>query len=512
MQDTNFLKQQAFVELFNISKSFEGKKVLTDIELTLFHKEHALFTGPNGSGKSTLLKIIAGELFPDNPKNLKKQILWHTKEETSDSPIIAKRHIALVSYSQLEHVLQQAWRLDGEQLILTGIYNTPLLYRNPTKKQRAEAQEVAKNLGLSHLLSKKIAKIRPKELFLLLFARAIIRKPAVLLLDELTDNFTEEEHKKVFTALTELAKNTSLIAASHRVDSLPPCFVHHYTLDEGLLTKKDSLLENQDEKAQAIYLETKSLAKKFEKKSTDKPLLLELEKASVIIDEKAVLQKLSWQMRAGEQWLISGNAGSGKSLFLRTLAGELPVALGGLFKRFAALDPAILQQKSSQKTQSEILSLRKEWANHIHFVSDSLQVSYPYALNGLELVASGLHNTIGLYKKVTEEEYELAQKSLLRFGIAYLENRTLSTMSTGQKRRLVLARAFVAKPSLLLCDDPFTGLDVAFRDILQDMFQERTRLGLHTIVSSRDGQNIPEFISHLCILEKGRIVEQGFLT
>jgi len=498
-------KKTPCVAINKLSVSFQGTKALDSLDVSIMPFEHTVFMGPNGSGKSTLLRVIAGELFPDSDGGTR---VWHTPEGETTSPIIARQYISLVSYGQLERYLQQRWNLTGELLIVTGYYNTPLLYQEPTEIQRQEVQALATRLGLEDLLSRPIVSLRPAQLSMLLLARACITKPAMLLLDEFTDNLVDADHACVLAMLMELCQTTTLLAASHRTDTLPPCFTRKLLMEDGRFVGASTA---------HVVRASPDLSVEFMKEDlpnalSEVPLLFDIQNACVRIDETAVLFDLSWRMHHGEQWLIVGGHGSGKSSFLRLIMGELCAALGGSITRYHAPDKPKSLVDSGECVTGTQMVLREEICRAIHFVSATLQATYAYVVTGAELVASGIDNTIGLYRVITNAEWEQVHAWMQRFKVEHLANRTLDAMSTGQKRRLMLARALIGSPTVVLCDEPFTGLDAAARESLQALFIEHMQAGTHFIISVRDAHDLPTSFTHALVLDKGRIVQQGPIT
>ena len=167
--------------------------------------------------------------------------------------------------------------------------------------------------------------------------------------------------------------------------------------------------------------------------------IVRLERASVYLDEKRVLENLSFEVRPGDCWVIHGHNGSGKTTLLRTLYGDHGVASGGRIQR-AGIVPGVPLQEFKEK---------------VGIVAPHLQADHPQDLTVAEVVQSGRHASIGLNDAPSTADRAAAKRSLAFFGLSELAGRTLKEISYGQLRRVLFARAWVCRPSLLLLDEPF---------------------------------------------------------
>src|SRR5262249_35840466 len=158
-----------------------------------------------------------------------------------------------------------------------------------------------------------------------------------------------------------------------------------------------------------------------------------------------VLRNIDWQMRPKENWVILGRNGSGKSTFLKLIAGDLHAAAGSAIQRFR------------MTARHTLWDLRKK----IGVVSAELQVRYSEALTGTDVIASGFFSSIGLIDRVTARQRAQVRTLTRRLGLQSLAQRSVQRLSYGEFRQILLARALVHDPALLLFDEPFDGLDTA---------------------------------------------------
>ncbi len=179
-------------------------------------------------------------------------------------------------------------------------------------------------------------------------------------------------------------------------------------------------------------------------------MILKLEDVSWRREDSWILKGVSWGIRKDEHWAILGLNGSGKTTLLNLINGYIWPTTGKievLGKQFGSID---------------LRDLRKS----IGWVSSSLQEKLYKSEQAEEIVISGKYATIGLYSKPEEEDYHKARGHLQQLGCLHLAQRVYSTLSQGEKQKVLIARALMSSPQLLILDEPCSGLDVFSREHL----------------------------------------------
>jgi len=165
-------------------------------------------------------------------------------------------------------------------------------------------------------------------------------------------------------------------------------------------------------------------------------------------DNKIILENINWKVRQKEHWSIIGLNGSGKTSLLNIISGYTFPSKGEvsvLGKKFGTFD---------------LRELRKS----IGWVSSSLQEALHSTETIEDIIISGKYASIGLYEKPTKEDYKRANELIEQFDCVQLKKRIYYTLSQGEKQKILLARALMNYPKLLILDEPCTGLDMFARD------------------------------------------------
>jgi ABC-type molybdenum transport system ATPase subunit/photorepair protein PhrA len=201
-----------------------------------------------------------------------------------------------------------------------------------------------------------------------------------------------------------------------------------------------------------------------------------------------VLQDITWRLEEHEHWLVTGDNGAGKSSFLRLIHGQLRPALGGEIHWPALGDPR------------DVWSLRKRVA----WVAAELQAGYRYPTTVRECIASGFESSIGLTRQPNDEERARVEELLAQFELLALAQRKLGTLSYGQARRTLVARALVSRPRVLLLDEPWEGLDRRNAALLNDHLRRVMTEGTQLVCASHLDVH-RELFTHELVLHGGAI-------
>ncbi|WP_256757649.1 ABC transporter ATP-binding protein [Cohnella sp. WQ 127256] len=185
-------------------------------------------------------------------------------------------------------------------------------------------------------------------------------------------------------------------------------------------------------------------------------MIINVENVSWLREKSKILNNVSWKVHSGEHWCIVGLNGSGKTTLLNMINGYIWPTIG---------EVTVLGEKFGE---IDLRELRKS----IGWVSSSLQQRLYGSETALNTVLSGKFATIGLYDNTGQEDLEKAHDLLNLLGCEKLTERRYDTFSQGERQRVLIARALMASPELLILDEPCTGLDVFARELLLSIVEK----------------------------------------
>ena len=490
------------IKLENVDVALEGKLILRNINWRLRSGEHWAILGGNGSGKSTLLKLIRGELWPA-PGCGRRVYAFDGDAQTTAVGI--KEKIALVSPELQSRYLQQEWSLTGLQVIHSGFGGGDYVYQPPTTIQRQWAESIIRLLDVEPFLARNAQELSTGELRKVLIARALAATPRLLACDEICDGLDAGSRASLLQTLDRIARGgTQLLYVTHRADEVIPSITHRIELKAGRIvrTSLPAVGVRPSPGAGTPVIGSIPIATKTRK--TRKFLrpgrphsggktLLHITGVSVFLGPKPALRNIHLEIRAGEHWAILGPNGAGKSTLLKLMLGDLHPAWGGAVRRFGF---------TAKNTIWEV-------KRRIGFVSPELQSNYRVSLTGAEVIASGFFSSVGLVQRVSRAQRQRIAALMEQLELQELTMRSVLQMSYGEFRRILLARALVHEPELLICDEPFDGLDVESRARLADALSHVASRGTSVVMVTHHQTDLPACISHVAELNSGAIVFRG---
>lgn len=212
----------------------------------------------------------------------------------------------------------------------------------------------------------------------------------------------------------------------------------------------------------------------------------------------AILSGVDWRVRRGEHWVILGANGSGKTSLLKALTGFLSPSAG----EFSVL--------GARYGASDWRELRR----HIGVVTSSFAAAIPAAEKAVETVMSGKFAQLDLWAPVTRSDRAAALALLRRVGAADIAEREWLYLSQGERQRVLIARALMARPRLLILDEPCAGLDpvarVHFLGVVERLARVRgRRTGTALVLVTHHVEEITPGFTHALLLRKGRVVTAG---
>jgi len=226
------------------------------------------------------------------------------------------------------------------------------------------------------------------------------------------------------------------------------------------------------------------------------PPLIDIRCADVTYDRVRVLRRVTWTVRAGQSWVLRGRNGSGKSTLLSLVTGDNPQGYASDIRLFGV----------PRGTGESIWEIKER----IGWLAPELQFHYCGDVTCWEVVCSGLHDTVGLYRDSSPREARAVGRWLRNLELEDLADRPFGSLSDGQQRLVLLARALVKEPPLLLFDEPCQGLDAGHRARVLTILDQVARQPLTTVVYvTHHADEIPAAFGWELRLGRGRVLYRG---
>lgn len=485
------------VRLDGVDVAIDGNPILRNLRWCLRRGEHWAVLGGNGSGKSTFLKLLRGELAPA-PGSTGRRIYGLDGEEQITAVGVRER-IGLVSPELQTRYLAQEWCRTALEVIHSGFSAGDYTCQVLTAAQKRQATTLIRELNIAGLKRRNVQELSTGELRKVLIARALVSSPQVLICDEVCDGLDAATRADLLTLLNRVARRgTQLIITTHRDEELIPAMTHRLIFLQGQIIESGPIPSRSVRSGTPAASNPKKKPPRNHQavranRRTESKLLIQIERANVFLNNRQVLREINLEIRSGEHWAVLGPNGAGKSTLLKLIMGDLHPAWGGRVRRFEFTP------------QNTIWELKRR----IGFVSPELQSSYRDDVTGLEAIASGFTSSIGVMLRPGRAQFATAARLAAKLGLAKLASRSVLQMSYGEFRRILIARAMVHRPQLLICDEPLDGLDADARRQIAAVLELAARAGTNLVMVTHHANDLPACVTHVIELRSGRAFRQG---
>ena len=447
------------ITLKNLTVDFDSRFQLKKINWTLSRGQHWLITGSNGSGKSALAAVLAGV------GDIEYGVVSNLPER-----------VGLVSFEAQAELIAAERRKDDADIMDVIAEGTPVSeIIDAVATDTATATRLINQLGLTPLLDRAFRKLSTGETRKVMLIRALCCEPQLLILDEPFEGLDVDSLNALQTHLASVAQHTPIVMILNRLDQCPDYITHIAYINNGELTQtieRDDC-EAQDALMQLLHLKTTELEippadpdVALPALPIDQPLA-RLQQAAVRYGDTIIFEHIDWTINAGEHWQLTGPNGSGKTALLSLITGDHPQCYVNDIFVFGF-----------NRGSGESIWQIKQF---IGYVSTALQWEYTVGTSLRNVIISGFYDSIGLYSKYTDNQKKIANEWLAVLGMSERANDTFTSQSYGDQRLLLIARAMVKHPPLLILDEPCLGLD--------DMNRQRV-LALIELICSRSESTV----------------------
>ena len=451
------------------------RQQLTIGNLQLARGSCTAVVGNNGSGKSALARALCGELTLESG-------------ECRQQPAAVR-----LSFEQQQELIEQDWQrrntdmaAEDEEL---GFTAAELLH---AIAEPHAIDILCRRLGIHHLLERPYRFLSSGEGRKVLLAQALLAEPELLVLDEPFDGLDIEARAQLMQLLGELhAAGQSLVLIVNRFEEIPlfadqlgllaDCQLVRTGCPATLLADPIMAQLAHVEALQQIRLPAAPTAD-MDRAAFTGPLV-RMRQLNVVYGEQRVLDRLDWEMNSGEHWHIVGPNGAGKSTLLSLITGDHPQGYCNDLTLFG-------RRRGSGESIWEI-------KQQIGYVSPALHLEYRVSTTPLAVILSGFFDSIGLYENPGDQRLKLAQEWLALLGMTAQAQHPFHSLSFGQQRLLLIVRALVKHPPLLILDEPLQGLDTLHRQLVRQFITLLMKAGSSQLLFvSHHLQDAPDGLTH----------------
>lgn len=460
--------------------------------------EHIAIVGPNGGGKSMFVDMIVGRhplvmhdpeynFSPSEKKLVSDNIKYITFRDTYGGD------------NDRTYFLQQRWNqleIDENTPIVRDKLEEAYQMAGEDTPQRRELQKhIYQLFHMEHLLDKYTILLSSGELRKFKLASTLFAEPRVLIMDNPfigLDADTRDQLKDLLKTLSS-ERALQIILVLSKSDDIPDFITHIVEVKDmrvmPKVTKEVYLAHRSPIPAKVLdeQLEKAIVALPYSEREYHNEKVVKMNKVSIRYGERTILDALDWTVKNGERWALSGQNGAGKSTLLSLVCADNPQSY--------ACDIALFG--NPRGSGESIWDIKK----HIGYVSPELHRSYQRDLPAIRIVASGLMDSVGLYVKPKEEDLDQCRFWMKVFGLEGLEDRGFLKLSSGEQRLVLLARAFVKDPELLILDEPLHGLDNTNRQLVKDVIEAFCKRKNKTMIMvTHYKEELPKCIDHSIFL------------
>ncbi len=462
------------IRLSNISKVYSGVAALRDVNVEFYKGEVHAILGENGAGKSTMMNIISGATYPTLGEIhfAGNRILEMTPKTAASLGIaISFQHPAILDdLSVFENL-----RVALPAILFTG------------KDAKIVARDLLDAVGLQVPLRARADELTVAQKHLLEIAKALALKPKVLILDEPTASLDQDATEMLFERIRGVVKTgTSVIYITHRLAELRQIAHRVTVLRDGRFAGTGLVSETSDVALLAMIV-GRTLGSTFPPKA--KTMDTDINFSVAALTGKG-FKDVSFNMARGQIIGVAGVAGNGQPELMRALAGLIPS------KGTIALSGSSMNTRDLLNKVAFMPSDR-----HIEGLASGLTVRENASFAALEKFASR-----GIVSRKKELKLVGATFTSLVVKTPSIEAPILS-LSGGNQQKVVMARALLSDPGLIVADEPTQGVDVGARSEIYRILREVSSSGTPVVVNSSDAAELEGLCDKVIVMSRGHVVE-----
>jgi ribose transport system ATP-binding protein len=466
-------QNDATLRLTNVSKSFSGVLALREVNVEFYPGEVHAILGENGAGKSTMMNIISGTFAPTIGE------IWFQGERIQAMTPDKAKSLGIAISFQHPAVLDDLSVIENLRVALPS----PLF---DGKDADTIARDMLDAVGLNVPLRMRADELTVAQKHLLEITKALALKPKVLILDEPTASLDQDATDMLFGRIREVVKSgTSVIYITHRLAELRQIAHRVTVLRDGRY--RGSSLVNEISDADLLNLIVgRNLESTFPPKFTG--LAKEIAFSVASLSGKG-FKDVSFDIAKGQIIGVAGVAGNGQPELMKALAG-LDTSAGTVSLHGRSLNKKQLVEEAAFMPSDR----------HTEGLASGLTVRENASFGALEKFASG-----GIIKRKRELNQVTSTFKSLAVKTPGLEAPILS-LSGGNQQKVVMSRALLSEPGLIIADEPTQGVDVGARAEIYKILRDVSAQGTPVIVNSSDAAELEGLCDKVIVMSRGRVV------
>ncbi|MDP4203470.1 MAG: ATP-binding cassette domain-containing protein [Bacteroidota bacterium] len=479
-----------FLSLENALPRIPGASFSTPINWQVQSGEIWAVAGENGSGKSLLAELITGQ-YGLNKGDVIYHFLETMQQDSPDKVLHAWDFIKLVSFNSTYSIVDFRPMYYQQRFNSTEYEDSPyvrdLLMGDGLKHPVTD--EIVEALNIAKLLDRKLIQLSSGELRKLLIAKIMATNPRMLIFDNPfigLDVASRNQLNELFVRMNMQGIQLMFLVPSP-VD-LPDCTERVLLMDQCRVASFMSASEframhqQEQERAFEIFIDwAKFPAPEDQPEACEN--VVKMEDVEISYGKQIIRQGVNWTIRKGEKCALLGPNGSGKSTLLSYIFADNPQAYS---KKLTLFD----RRRGTGESIWEIKA-------RIGFTSSEMHLYYRENVPCLSVVASGFFDSVGLFRKCSESQLEIALQMLDLLECEHLKEKPFLKISSGEQRLVLFARSLVKNPELLILDEPFHGLDASKKQLCRrvvESFCEQPDKSLIYVTHRRE--EIPACVDH----------------